>query len=168
MKKLICFGLMMAAVSSFAQQQKDYNPAWIAINSSEEVDIVGVRFTLPYGECESLTGFDFGFIGNCVNMYGLQINVLRNKVIDQMDGIQLGLINLGGDQFGLQVGALWNENLSSTGLSVGLVNIADHHRGFQIGLINRCESIDGYQIGAINVIRSSSVPFFPLFNFTFQ
>lgn len=168
MKKLICFGLMMAAVSSFAQQQKEYDTAWIAINSSEEVDIVGVRFTLPYGECESLTGFDFGFIGNCVNMYGLQINVLRNKVIDQMDGFQIGLINLGGNQFGIQVGALWNENLSASGLSVGLVNISDHHRGFQIGLINRCESIDGFQIGAINVIRSSSVPFCPLLNFTFQ
>ena len=35
-------------------------PVWLAFNSTKNIDVVGLRFTLPYGECESVTGFDLG------------------------------------------------------------------------------------------------------------
>ncbi len=173
MKKALLAALIVVSVSVssvFAQQQKGYDSVCFAFNNwicDESVDVVGLRLTLPYGECESLTGFDLGLWGTCQNMYGLQINLIRNNVIDQMAGIQIGCVNLAGDAFGAQVG-LWNQNLKAGTFSVGLVNIADHVDGFQIGLINRTETINGFQVGIVNVIRSSSVPFCPLVNFTFQ
>ena len=40
-------------------------PVWLAFNSVEDIDVVGLRLTLPYGECESVTGFDLGVYGRC-------------------------------------------------------------------------------------------------------
>ena len=161
------YALCSAPLLAQSENQKTYDPAPIAFNTSTEADVVGVRFNFPFGRCEQVTGFDLGFLGNANNFFGLQLNILRNKTIDRMEGIQIGLVNLAGNLFGLQAG-LWNENLTACGISVGLVNVADHHSGMQIGLINRCESIDGYQIGVVNVIRSSAVPFCPVINFTFD
>jgi len=169
MKKAVCLGFFAAVLCAFTGlgSQKTHAPVWIAFNDTENVDVVGVRFNLPNGDCETLTGLDIGFLGGAVNMYGFQLNIIQNKVVDKMAGLQVGLLNEAGNAFGIQAGVFWNENLSSTGLMAGLVNIADHHDGIQVGLINRCESLYGYQIGLVNVIRSSPVPFCPGINLQF-
>ncbi len=140
-------------------------PVWIAFNSHEELDVVGLRLTLPYGSCEGITGFDLGLFGRCRYMEGIQINILRNDVMDTLAGFQIGLYNsVGrGDLCGLQVG-LWNEARSITGLQVGIINVAETVNGIQVGLINRVESIYGFQVGGINVIRESELSFCPIVN----
>ena len=144
-------------------------PVWLAFNSIDDVDVVGFRLTLPYGECESVTGFDLGVYGRTRYMEGLQINILRNEAFDVMAGAQVGIYNSAGraDMVGLQVG-LWNETRSIRGAQVGIINIADSVSGVQVGLINRAETMYGFQVGGVNVIRESDLAFFPVVNVGFE
>ena len=144
-------------------------PVWLAFNSTRNIDVVGFRFTLPYGECEGVTGIDLGFYGRCRYFEGLQLNLLRNEALDTMAGVQVGIYNSAGraDLAGLQVG-LWNEARSLRGVQVGIINVADTVQGFQVGVINRTESMYGFQVGGVNVIRESELAFFPIVNIGFD
>ena len=144
-------------------------PVWLSFNSTKNIDVIGLRLTLPYGECESVTGFDIGFYGRCRYFEGLQANILRNEALDIMAGIQVGIYNSAGraDLTGLQVG-LWNEARSICGVQVGIINVADTVQGVQLGLINRTESMYGFQLGGVNVIRESELAFFPIVNVGFD
>ena len=144
-------------------------PVWLAFNSIEDIDVIGLRLTLPYGECESVTGFDLGVYGRCRYFEGLQANILRNEALDAMAGVQVGIYNSAGraDLSGLQIG-LWNEVRDMRGVQVGIINVADTIQGFQIGLINRAESMYGFQVGGVNVIRESELAFFPIVNIGFD
>ena len=152
-----------------AKAEKAAWPVWIAFNSTKNIDVVGLRLTLPYGACEGLTGFDLGLFGRCRYMEGFQLNVLRNEAEDVLSGFQAGIYNSAGraDVLGLQFG-LWNEAQSIRGVQAGLINIANAVTGFQIGLINRSESLYGVQIGAVNVIREGEWPFMPIINIGFE
>ena len=99
---------------------------------------------------------------------GIQLNVLRNDVVDGASGIQVGIYNsVGrGDLFGVQAG-LWNEALSFRGVQAGLVNVVGEGRGVQVGLINRAETFYGYQVGLVNIIRDAELQFFPIVNIGF-
>ena len=186
MKKLIMGICAMAVCASFAQDKAGNAPAaqpaqaetapavqaekamWpvpVALNSTKDIDVVGMRFTLPYGECENVTGFDIGLFGRCRYFEGIQLNLIRNDVKDVLAGIQIGLYNSAAraDLMGFQIG-LWNEAQSFRGFQIGLVNVANSAYGFQIGLINRAESAYGFQAGGINIIRESDMPFLPLVN----
>ncbi len=144
-------------------------PVWLAFNSTKNIDVIGMRFTLPYGACEGLTGFDLGLVGRCRYMEGFQLNLLRNEAQDMMTGFQIGLYNTAGrsDLLGVQVG-LWNEAQSIVGIQAGIINVANAVSGFQVGLINRSESLYGVQVGAVNVIRSAEPSFLPLVNVGFE
>ena len=139
-------------------------PVWLAFNSTKNIDVVGLRLTLPYGECEGVTGVDLGFYGRCRYFEGFQLNILRNEALDVMAGAQLGIYNSAGraDLSGLQ------EARSMRGVQVGLINVADTVQGFQFGLINRAESMYGFQLGGVNVIRESELTFFPIMNIGFD
>ena len=144
-------------------------PVWIAFNSTKNIDVVGLRLTLPYGACEGLTGFDLGLFGRCRYMEGFQCNILRNEAEDVLAGFQGGIYNTAGraDVLGVQIG-LWNEAQSIRGAQFGLINVANSVTGFQLGLINRSESLYGVQIGAVNVIREGECPFMPILNIGFE
>lgn len=165
---LACMGVSAqeaAAAEGAAAPEKANWPVWLSFNSSDDVDIVGVRFTLPYGACESVTGFDIGCYGVTRYMEGFQINILRNEVVDRLSGFQIGLYNSAGcaDLFGIQVG-LFNECGSISGIQAGLCNVANTVYGFQVGLVNRAETLYGFQVGFVNVIHDSELPFFPIVN----
>ena len=144
-------------------------PVWLAFNSTKNIDVIGLRLTLPYGECEGVTGIDLGFYGRCRYFEGFQLNILRNEALDIMAGVQVGVYNSAGraDLTGLQVG-LWNEARSIRGVQVGIINVADTVQGIQFGLINRTESMYGFQLGGVNVIRESELAFFPIMNVGFD
>ena len=144
-------------------------PVWLAFNSTKNIDVAGLRITFPYGECESVTGFDIGCFGRCRYFEGFQLNILRNEALDVMAGAQGGIYNSAGraDLTGLQVG-LWNEARSLRGVQLGLINVADTVQGFQVGLVNRTESMYGFQVGGVNVIRESEIAFFPIVNIGFD
>jgi len=169
MKKMM-FGLVLAGLVVFGASaaEKVRWPVWFAFNDSEDLDVVGLRLTLPSGQCDQVTGMDIGLIGRSQYFNGLQINLLRNDVKDTLAGWQIGGYNsVGvGETLGIQVG-LWNEAGTIYGFQAGLVNLADYANGFQIGLINRTETMRGYQLGLINIIRGSEVPFCPLLNIGF-
>lgn len=144
-------------------------PVWLAFNSTKNIDVIGLRLTLPYGECEGVTGIDLGIYGRCRYFEGFQFNILRNEALDVMAGVQVGLYNSAGraDLTGIQVG-LWNEARSIHGVQVGIINVADTVQGCQFGLINRVESMYGFQLGGVNVIRESELAFFPIMNVGFD
>ena len=152
-----------------AKAEKAAWPVWLAFNSTKNIDIVGFRFTVPYGACEGVTGFDLGIFGRCRYMEGFQFNILRNEAEDVLAGCQIGIYNTAGraDVLGVQVG-LWNEALSIRGVQAGVINIANAVTGFQVGLINRSESLYGVQIGVVNVIREGELPFLPVINVGFE
>ena len=145
-------------------------PAFFAVGEfPANPDVLGVRLTIPFStRQENVTGFDIGLWGRSLYFQGIQVNVLRNDVKDDMAGFQLGLYNsIGGSKFiGLQAG-LWNEAIITSGAQIGLVNISGETEGFQIGLINRSETMHGYQIGLINVIRDAEIQFCPVVNIGF-
>ena len=158
-----------AAPAAKAQGDKAPWPVWLAFNSTKNIDVAGVRFTLPYGECESVTGFDIGFYGRCRYFEGFQLNILRNEAEDVLSGVQIGGYNSSGraDLKGLQLG-LFNEARSMRGIQVGIVNLADSICGLQLGLINRAETMYGFQVGGVNVIRESELVFCPILNIGFD
>ncbi len=144
-------------------------PVWLAFNSTRNIDVIGLRLTLPYGKCEGVTGLDLGLYGSARYFEGLQVNILRNEAEDVMAGIQVGVYNTAGraDLTGVQVG-LFNEARSVRGFQVGLINVAEQVQGFQVGLINRAETAYGFQVGGVNVIRDSELAFCPIVNVGFD
>lgn len=147
-------------------------PVWLAFNSAEDIDVIGLRMTLPYGSCESVTGFDLGIYGSCRYFEGLQANILRNEALDVMTGWQVGIYNSAGcaatwGGVALQVG-LFNEAHTINGVQIGIINIADKIYGAQIGLINRAESAYGFQVGGVNINRDSDLTVFPIVNIGFD
>ena len=111
MKKAI-LGICMALsiMASFAQEQQASDsgnpppppkpqaekaswPVWLALNSQKDIDVIGLRLTIPYGSCESVTGFDIGCFGRCRYFEGFQLNILRNDAKDSLAGFQIGLYN---------------------------------------------------------------------------
>lgn len=168
--KRILLGLALAGlvISGASAADRVRWPVWFAFNDSEDIDVIGLRVTLPSGYCEQVTGLDIGLIGRSQYFNGIQINLLRNDVKDALAGFQIGCYNSAGlgDMVGLQAG-LWNETKTMYGFQAGLVNLADYANGFQVGVINRAEDMYGFQIGLINVIRGSTVPFCPIVNIGF-
>ena len=158
-----------APAAANASDTKAPWPVWLAFNSVDDIDVVGLRLTLPYGECESVTGFDLGVYGRCRYFEGLQANILRNEALDVMAGRQACIHSTAGraDLTGLRVG-LGNEVRSMRGVQVGIINVADSVQGFQVGLINRAESMYVFQIVGVNVIRESEIAFFPIVNLGFD
>ena len=124
-----------------SQVEKASWPVWLAFNSTKDIDVIGLRITIPYGSCESVTGFDLGFFGRCRYFEGFQLNILRNDV---------------------------SEAHSIRGVQVGLINVADAVTGVQLGIINRSEALYGFQGGVVNVIRESEMPFCPILNVGFD
>jgi hypothetical protein len=132
-------------------------------------DVIGLRLTLPFSTSqENITGLDVGFWGHSLYFEGIQLNAIRNDVVDSCAGIQIGLYNsIGrGDLAGIQIG-LWNEALSIRGIQCGLVNVTGDAEGFQVGVINRAETMHGFQFGAINIIRDAELQFCPFVNIGF-
>jgi hypothetical protein len=76
--------------------------------------------------------------------------VCSSPGVDDMRGLQVGLVNKASDMYGIQCGLLWNHAKCAGGLQLGLINTADSMAGFQVGLVN--------------IIKESSVPFLPLIN----
>lgn len=191
MKNLLTFALtaMLAAPLCAQEQEANENqpenkqeietaaksdvlvwPAFFAVSQwPRTVDVTGLRLTIPFSTSqEGITGLDLGLWGKSVYFEGIQINLLRNNVLDSGAGIQVGIYNsVGSDELlGLQVG-LFNEAQGLSGAQVGLVNIAGEARGFQVGVINRAETFYGYQVGLINIIRDAELRFCPLINIGF-
>ncbi len=170
MKRIAVVLLMcaMMVVSAFAQAPKSdvkvCSPINVAMDGDPEMDVVGLRLS-GWAKCRQFTGLDLGIGGQSLDAYGLQIALLRNKVLDKAGAMQLAIgMNSAADMSGIQL-ALWNEATLLTGIQLGLFNTSSDVYGLQLGLINVTDTIYGFQFGLINIIRSSPYfPFFPILN----
>ncbi|MBR4653935.1 MAG: hypothetical protein IKO72_11310 [Kiritimatiellae bacterium] len=168
MKKLLMvLSVSLAALAALANP-KGY--VMVAAHSPGELpspayDINGVRFSLLYGDCQNLNGFDFGFAGRIrERMNGAQIAIGFSIVDSDFNGFELGCVNyVGGEFSGLQLG-LWNGTVSGYGTQLGLVNTADYMAGFQCGLFNWANNLDGVQLGLSNVVADRACPWLPFLN----
>ncbi len=147
-------------------ETRTVTPVVFSVHGKQTIDIIGMRLGV-WGACHNVTGLDLMLGGGeAVNAYGLQVSLLRNKVIDRAGALQVAIgYNSAGTLSGAQV-SLYNQAIVAKGVQVGLINAANDVRGLQIGLVNTTDAIYGYQIGIINVIKSSPTPFFPIINFT--
>lgn len=167
MKKLLSSLILVGVVATGALAQDTW-PVDVSFIDwiHRPADVAGLRVGIPYGVNDSVTGLDIGLWGKSDYAWAIQVNVLENRVRDEMGGIQISCVNDAGHLTGMQIG-LWNQAPTMEGFQIGILNLADEVNGLQIGLINRTELMHGYQIGLVNVIRESPVPFAPVVNFLF-
>lgn len=169
MKRISLVVTVAVAFALRADAAFDSRPVSVAYRTQKEgnIDVAGIRFNLPRGYNDSVTGIDLGFIGESAYMWGLQVNLVANLVKDRAGALQISLYNdVDGKLTGVQVG-LWNNARCGEGLQVGLLNLSDEYYGVQVGLINRSNYLYGFQVGLINVNRGSIVPFMPIINIGF-
>lgn len=79
---------------------------------------------------------------------GLQLSVTCNRVGVYFNGLQIGLYNEVKHDF--------------AGVQVGLVNQGGDVWGVQIGLDNFAKSLHGIQIGVLNLVKDSQMTVFPV------
>lgn len=93
------------------------------------------------------TGWAAGGV-NIVNddFKGLLSGICNIQFADNIDGVNLGIINL------LKKSKKPQDNIET-----------DNQTGTQIGVVNVAESLNGIQIGLINVNKSARIKFFPFF-----
>lgn len=88
------------------------------------------------------------------SMYGFRLN-LGWAAYREMIGLDTGVFSLSGDAAGIQVNLFGNATAHDMqGLEIGLVNVAGRkEQGLQIGLVNYAQHLEGVQIGLINIAR---------------
>lgn len=129
--------------------------------------VVGVRFPIPYGENEWVTGLDVGYKGESAGFWGFQFNLAHSIVSDQMGGLQLGFHNEANHLLGVSVGG-WNSAPRAEGGQVGLYNRSEKILGFQAGVVNSVDEAQGIQIGIWNDSPAFSGLQFGIVNLAYQ
>ena len=129
-------------------------------------------------------GLRLNIYGNNAGLKGVDIGI-ANWITGETVGIQWGLINVtegnftgwqsapvqkvGGHMTGLQSGWLVSINESGKGLQASGVTMSNNFVGLQLGIVNYAVAYHGIQIGLINIIKEGGMlPFFPIFNFSFD
>ncbi len=98
--------------------------------------VKGIRIDLLYGSNTAMTGLDLGFVNRTTTgpSGGLEWGLV-NLTGGRFTGVQIGFVNMGDANEGLQWGG-FNSNKNMSGLQLGLVNYAERTHGVQVGLIN--------------------------------
>jgi hypothetical protein len=118
-----------------------------------------------------MTGFDLSLVGmNTGDVSGISWTGF-GMVDGDFTGWQaswLAAITEGNMQ-GLQWAVYTRSGPGSSGLQVGLLNMADDFSGLQFGLVNITETMrSGLQIGLVNIIKNKEkLPFLPIVNWRF-
>lgn len=133
---------------------------------------VGGQVTLGVNLTKSMLGVQIAGIANSSNKYllggqlsllanvsngpteGFQIGIGLNKTKDDLEGGQLGMINLAG----LIEGINSIDSDKPTAIQFGVFNKAKKMNGFQVGLINISGEMRGTQIGLINIYNTPVKP----------
>ena len=131
------------------------------MGASEEADgvqIAGINYVRKRmhglaigGLCfagEGLHGVQIGGVNiACLEMKGVQVGFFNGA---RILGLQVGVINMNGDNAGVSIGGMNLDLGCNKGLQLGLENCADSLDGVQIGAFNQCGNGDGVQIGIFN------------------
>lgn len=117
------------------------------VGGSEEADgvqIAGINLVRQRMHGLAIGGICFAGEG----MHGVQIGGVNIAGLE-MKGVQVGFLN-GGRNLGLQVGVV-NMTGDNAGVSIGGMNLEfGNNKGLQLGAENFADSLDGVQIGVFN------------------
>lgn len=123
---------------------------------SEEYAVSPLRISVFVGRHMDVSGLDIAGLGSFVTreFNGLQVSTLFNCI--------------GEADWAVQVAGILNRcEGEMNGLQVGVVNIAEKGSGLQVGVVNYGNVYKGLQIGVANVIEASNCRFMPVINFAF-
>ncbi len=180
-------------------QKNGYSADLIGLQVSGLINSVrgnatGAQITLGANSSRSLIGVQIAGLVNQTDRYllggqlallsniskgsssGFQVTLLLNSTKDDLEGAQLGLINIASTIDGKnsvltdkptawQIGG-FNKSKKMNGYQVGLINLSGEMRGTQIGLINiystpyRTSQKSGTSIGLLNVGNSVNLKYF--------
>ena len=154
---LAILSILLFSSNIFAQSNPIQLSLWRTIQIVHEAESVGAFRLSIYGVNSGMTGLDLG---------------IWNETRSQTQvGLQWGIVgkSLGGFQ-GWQANAVNISRNMFEGFQSGWVN---HHSGkfsgLQIAIVNYAEAMNGIQIGLLNIIKKGGfMPWFPLFNFSFD
>jgi len=133
--------------------------------------VTALRISLIYGKNADQTGLDLSLIGrNTGDFQGVAwagASIVEGDFTGWQNGWLASVTR--GNMQGLQWAAYNQAGPGSTGLQIGLVNMADEFSGLQLGLVNITQMMrSGLQIGLINVIQSKqNLKVLPLVNWSF-
>lgn len=117
---------------------------------------MGIQIT---GGINFVQKYSFGFqASGLVNISresinGAQVAVLGNGTTGELIGLQVAAINSAGTMEGKN-----SQDAASTGIQLGIINLAKKMNGFQIGVINFGKKVQGTQIGLVNIYRPGNSP----------
>jgi len=115
---------------------------------------------------DDLRGLQLGLVNRASTLYGVQCGLIWNEAKDAQ-GLQFGMLNTADTMTGLQVGLLNAPPNTMTGVQVGFVNRAASMTGVQLGLVNTAETLTGIQIGLLNVLKESQLLLLPIIRVNF-
>jgi hypothetical protein len=121
----------------------------VALLNEAEKEFAGIQLGVFNFGGDLSDSIQFGSL-NPLLLISLVDYACRAPGVEDMRGLQVGLVNKASDLYGIQCGLLWND--------------AKCARGLQLGLINTADSMAGFQVGLVNIIKESSVPFLPIIN----
>ena len=119
-----------------------------------------INFNFKVRGCQISCSSNYSIIGK-----GCQLG--WSNIAEKMDGTQFGVcLNACNALEGLQLAAFnWTDRCR--GVQIGVVNQCEDAKGLQMGVVNYANAMSGCQIGVFNVIKTSSIPFLPIFNMNF-
>ena len=143
-----------------------YNEVQISLINTVEKGAYVVQLGL-LNTADDMTGLQcFGVYNRADRVSGMQIGLV-NRTADPLQGVDPKIRMMAGargsNMNGIQLGAV-NLADSMTGAQLGLVNQSRSVQGVQIGLVNIADQLQGIQIGALNIVTSGPVPFLPIAN----
>lgn len=116
--------------------------------NADGVQIAGINLVVQRMRGLAIGGLCFAGEG----LHGVQIGGVNMAGLE-MKGVQVGFFN-GGRNLGLQLGAV-NMTGDNAGVSIGGMNIElGHNKGLQFGLESFADSLSGVQIGVLNLCRN--------------
>lgn len=115
-----------------------------------------VLAVVPFPSARSVNGFSINAgWGSIDQMRGIQAGLV-NQVDSVQYGVQGGLFNLVGDQRGVQGGVV-NSARSSRGIQAGVLNLSGPLHGIQAGVVNIAGDGHALQVGVLNVWKRDGV-----------
>jgi hypothetical protein len=180
-KQLIPFVcLLLLANAAFAETAFQF--AVPGANMPDDPEVSGMRFSLIYGENQSMSGFDLGLLSlsETSRMSGLAMVAGVHKVADEMSSgaaFSLVIAHAGRDS-GMNGGFITLVNDTEGALNLGFVIIAkgatlvdvgginvSKSSTTQIGFLNITKKLEAFQFGFLNMAENGFLPIFPVFNF---
>jgi len=121
-------------------------------------------------ENQAVTAFRLAIYGKNTKTQYLDLGIVTENTSGMSKGIQWSFVGLQNDFTGWQAATVFNYSTGKVkGLMTGAVNLSGHMNGLQFGIVNVTDTAYGIQLGLLNFIKKGGMlPFFPIFNFSFD